>query len=128
MLLVRTTNNHKDTDLHEAVRFNFLDVVQILTREDPEFSYLANVASETPLYVAVENGYNLVGLKKLRICTYPAYQGPNGKTALHAAAMYVAIHSNLCSKSEKLCQEDEEEDEDEDYEQDEDHEEDEEVV
>ncbi|KAM2321411.1 hypothetical protein COP2_018624 [Malus domestica] len=35
-MLIRATNNGKDTALHEAVRFNHFAVVEILTREDPE--------------------------------------------------------------------------------------------
>lgn len=31
------TNNNKDTTLHEAVRFNHLLVLEMLTRKDPEF-------------------------------------------------------------------------------------------
>ncbi|KAM1587644.1 hypothetical protein ACFX10_026774 [Malus domestica] len=58
--LIRKTNNKKDTALHEAVLFNYFGVVEILTKEDPEFSYSANDAGETPLYLAVERGLIIV--------------------------------------------------------------------
>ncbi|KAM1261464.1 hypothetical protein ACFX14_026700 [Malus domestica] len=85
--LIRKTNKKKDTALHEAVRFNYFGVVEILTKEDPEFSYSANDAGETPLYLAVERGYNLYCLQILEGCKNPTYEGPNGRTALHAAVI-----------------------------------------
>ncbi|KAF4372764.1 hypothetical protein F8388_000931 [Cannabis sativa] len=55
--MMRLRNKELDTALHEAVRFNHLKVVRILTREDPHFTYLANEADETPLYMAVGAEY-----------------------------------------------------------------------
>ncbi|KAM2099483.1 hypothetical protein FF1_026780 [Malus domestica] len=85
--LIRKTNKKKDTALHEAVRLNYFGVVEILTKEDPEFSYSANDVGETPLYLAVERGYNLCCLRILEGCKNPTYEGPNGRTALHAAVI-----------------------------------------
>ncbi|KAF2317321.1 hypothetical protein GH714_020146 [Hevea brasiliensis] len=68
------------------------DVVKAIMRyEDPdEFAYSANDCGETPLYLAVENGRIEIVLELLRNPNSQslAYGGPNGKTALHAAAMY----------------------------------------
>ncbi|BFG30830.1 hypothetical protein CerSpe_171040 [Prunus speciosa] len=86
--LIRTTNKHKDTALHEAVRFNNLKAAEVLATEDPDFSYSANVARETPLYLAVERRYGDLFYKILGICTHPTYQGPIGRTVLHAAVIY----------------------------------------
>ncbi|XP_070664005.1 ankyrin repeat-containing protein At5g02620-like [Malus domestica] len=83
--LIRKTNNKKDTALHEAVRFNYFGVVEVLTKEDPEFSYSPNDAGETPLYLAVERGYTHYCLQILEGCKNPTYEGPNGRTALYAA-------------------------------------------
>lgn len=85
--LIRTINEEGDTALHQAVRFNHFDVVRILTTEDPEFSYAGNVAGETPLYLAAERGYRDLVFQILQTCTSPAFQGPNGRTALHAAVI-----------------------------------------
>ncbi|KAM1701479.1 hypothetical protein ACFXTH_026858 [Malus domestica] len=85
--LIRKTNNKKDTALHEAVRFNYFGVVEILIKADPEFSYSPNDAGETPLYLAVERGYDLYCLQILEGCKNPTYEGPNGRTALHAAVI-----------------------------------------
>ncbi|XP_062010765.1 uncharacterized protein LOC133727159 [Rosa rugosa] len=86
--LIRRPNEEKNTALHEAVRFNHLDVVKILTREDPDFRYSANDAGETPLYIAAERGYYDLVSEILHTCTNSSYQGPVGLTALHAAAIY----------------------------------------
>ncbi|CAN6563486.1 unnamed protein product [Malus baccata var. baccata] len=85
--LIRKTNNKKDTALHEAVRFNYFGVVGLLTKADPEFSYSANDAGETPLYLAVERGYYHYCIQILEGCKNPTYEGPNGRTALHAAVI-----------------------------------------
>ncbi|KAB2618239.1 ankyrin repeat-containing protein [Pyrus ussuriensis x Pyrus communis] len=86
-MLIRKTNNNKNTALHEAVRFCQPSVVEILTKEDPEFSYAANDLGETPLYLAVERGYLPLVSKMLSNCNVPTYIGPNGRTALHAAVI-----------------------------------------
>ncbi|PRQ44829.1 putative ankyrin repeat-containing domain, protein accelerated cell death 6 [Rosa chinensis] len=83
--MLRTPNKEEDTALHEAARFNHLGVVKRLCREYPDFSYSANVAGKTPIYLAAERGYRDLVSEILDSCTYPGYQGPSGKTALHAS-------------------------------------------
>jgi len=51
-MMSRMTNEEKDTALYVAARNIQAQVVKILTKEDPEFSYSANVHGETPLYIA----------------------------------------------------------------------------
>ncbi|PQQ09597.1 ankyrin repeat-containing protein [Prunus yedoensis var. nudiflora] len=51
--LIKTTNEGKDIALHKAARFNHLNVVEILTKEDTDFSYSANDSADTPFYLAV---------------------------------------------------------------------------
>ncbi|KAH0970967.1 hypothetical protein GBA52_023123 [Prunus armeniaca] len=87
-IFIRTPSKEKDTALHEAVRFKHLGVVEILIREDPDFLYPPNVAGETPLYLAAERRYKALFSEILRTCKHPTYQGPNGRTALHAAVIY----------------------------------------
>ncbi|KAL6181905.1 hypothetical protein ACLB2K_048553 [Fragaria x ananassa] len=84
-IIISTINDEGDTALHEAVRFNHFDVVKMLTTQ--RTSYSANVAGETPLYMAAERGYRDVFFQILDSCTDPAYHGPNGRTALHAAVI-----------------------------------------
>ncbi|KAK9293219.1 hypothetical protein L1049_021209 [Liquidambar formosana] len=79
------TNKHGDTALHEAVRFNHLEVVKLLTKE-PDFPHSANLAGETPLYLAAERRFGTLVTEILRNCP-PTHGGPNGRTALHAAVI-----------------------------------------
>ncbi|KAH7847833.1 hypothetical protein Vadar_030707 [Vaccinium darrowii] len=93
--MLRATNVNGDTALHVAVRNchlekdKYLEVVKLLTREDPEFQHAANNANETPLYLAAERGNQGVAvlLTILETCTSPTYGGPGGRTALHAATL-----------------------------------------
>jgi len=90
--MLRMTNEEQDTALHEAARNIRVHVVEILTKEDPEFSYSANVLGETPLYIAasimrwVSEERGTVIDEILTNCISVDYGGPNGRTALHAAS------------------------------------------
>ncbi|KAL6224602.1 hypothetical protein ACLB2K_003457 [Fragaria x ananassa] len=88
-IIISETNKEGNAALHEAVRFNHLNVVKTLTTQDvhEQIFYSANVAGETPLYMAAERGYRDVVVQILHSCTDPAYQGPNGRTVLHAAVI-----------------------------------------
>ncbi|PSS33806.1 Protein ACCELERATED CELL DEATH like [Actinidia chinensis var. chinensis] len=83
--MVRMTSENKDTALHEAVRNNHFSVVKLLVEEDKGFSHGANNSGETPLYLAAERGYHKIVSRILKTCTLPAFNGPNGRTVLHAA-------------------------------------------
>ncbi|XP_060676503.1 uncharacterized protein LOC107426502 [Ziziphus jujuba] len=85
--LLEMPNQYKDTALHEAVRSQHLNVVEILIREGPGCVYSANVAGETPLYMAAERGYRKIMLEMLTKWTSPAFDGPNGRTVLHAVTI-----------------------------------------
>jgi hypothetical protein len=85
--MLRMPNKEKDTALHEAVRYNHLEVVELLIKEDPYFSYSANDADETPLYIAAERGFKDVLFQILDKCKSPMHGGPLGRTALHAAVL-----------------------------------------
>ncbi|TKY59620.1 Ankyrin repeat-containing protein [Spatholobus suberectus] len=54
---------------------------------DPDYSYCANTANETPLYLASERRYQQVVAEILNKVKSPAYDGPNNRTALHAAVI-----------------------------------------
>ncbi|KAG6738063.1 hypothetical protein POTOM_059609 [Populus tomentosa] len=82
--MLRMTNEEQDTALHVAARNIQAQVAEILTKEDPELSYSANVHGETPLYIAASRG-TLVIDEILTNCISVDYGGPNGRTALHAA-------------------------------------------
>nr|XP_034898432.1 alpha-latrocrustotoxin-Lt1a-like [Populus alba] len=93
------TNEENDTALHVAARNIQAQVVKILTKEDPEFSYSANVHGESPLYIAAnmrfdgkfkrhEENRKKVIKYILSNCESVEYCGSHGRTALHAAAMH----------------------------------------
>ncbi|KAG6668716.1 hypothetical protein I3843_01G183200, partial [Carya illinoinensis] len=86
--MLRMTNKERDTALHEAVRYNHLEAAKLLMEEDPEFSYFANGAGETPLYMAAERNFRDIVITIIDTCKSPAYNGPLGRTALHAAASW----------------------------------------
>ncbi|KAF7808728.1 ankyrin repeat-containing protein [Senna tora] len=88
MTLIRAIRDDtKDTALHEAVYFKHIEIVDILTKEDPHISDFVNSDGETPLYVAIEREYWDVAQKILDNCKSPNQDGPNGRTALHAAVI-----------------------------------------
>ncbi|CAI9104402.1 OLC1v1003064C1 [Oldenlandia corymbosa var. corymbosa] len=96
------------TALLEAVRFDGFDVVKIFAEEMPEmfgefvvssFWFLMQIVipvrifeknqrfvNESPLYMAVEKGHIDIVTMILSTVNSMAYQGPEGRTALHAAA------------------------------------------
>jgi len=101
--MLRMTNEEQDTALHEAARHRRSHVVEILTKEDPEFPYSANVHGETPLYIAVSSW----GQEREKVideiltnCISVDYGGPNGRTALHAAIRVGDLGRILCSSLE----------------------------
>ncbi|CAL5395337.1 unnamed protein product [Camellia sinensis] len=69
--MLRATNDDGDTALHDAVRYRHSDLailkpfklqpkpdlVRLLIEEDPGFTYRANNADESPLYIAAGRGY-----------------------------------------------------------------------
>ena len=79
------TNEEENTALHEAVQCGNLDAVKILMEAGPNFPYSANVNGETPLYMAAARGSKKMVAEILKKCSSAAHDGPNGKTALHAA-------------------------------------------
>ena len=85
--MLRMASKEGDTALHEAVRFRHLHVVKILIGEDGDFQHNANKSGETPLYMAVERGYDEIADEILEQCNSPATGGPNDRNVLHAATI-----------------------------------------
>ncbi|KAK9183148.1 hypothetical protein WN944_026297 [Citrus x changshan-huyou] len=106
--MIRMANNEKNTALHEAVCHGNVQVVKILMKQDPDYSYSPNNFGKTPLYMAVEGRYSEMVIELLENCTSVSYEGPKGKTALHAAAMHFyfdkAAFQKLLEKKEGLIQ------------------------
>ncbi|KAF9589379.1 hypothetical protein IFM89_023360 [Coptis chinensis] len=85
--LIRNGNGKKDTVMHEAVRNCNLEMVKLLIKEDPELLRLNNDAGESPLHIAVEKG-ELDIITEMLKAKHISYEGPNGRTALHAAVIH----------------------------------------
>ncbi|KAG6738061.1 hypothetical protein POTOM_059607 [Populus tomentosa] len=103
--MLRMTTEEQDTALHEAARNMWSHVVEILTKEDPELSYSANVHGETPLYIAASSWGNFWVIDEiLTNCISVDFGGPNGITALHAAIRLGdrVIARKLLEKEKKL--------------------------
>ncbi|KAF7146496.1 hypothetical protein RHSIM_Rhsim04G0192400 [Rhododendron simsii] len=87
--MLKARNRDGDTPLHLAARStknNRLGVVSSLTKADRELDYRPNKAGETPLYLVVQLGSDVAVVSEiLKNCKSPAYGGPGGKTAMHAA-------------------------------------------
>ncbi|XP_059631719.1 protein ACCELERATED CELL DEATH 6-like [Cornus florida] len=90
--MLRMRSVEGETALYEAVRNNHLDVVTILMKEDPAFLHPPNKAKENPLYLAAQRQYLSILSEILentisKAYISQAYNGPNGRTALHAATI-----------------------------------------
>ncbi|KAJ0101045.1 hypothetical protein Patl1_05789 [Pistacia atlantica] len=100
--MLRMRNNKGNTALHEAVRNARLNVVEILTKEDPKFSYFGNDSGETLLYIVVERKCPLIAVKILETCKSAAHEGPDRKTTLHAAVMRHDLAAYIVDKDRKM--------------------------
>ncbi|KAF5464579.1 hypothetical protein F2P56_014650 [Juglans regia] len=104
--MIGKLNKERDTALHEAVRYNHIEVVkQLLMGVDQEFSFGANAVGETPLYLVAESYFPDLVSEILNKLKSPAYVGPLGRTALHAAVIRYydkgTSSSLFCSNDQK---------------------------
>ncbi|XP_010267785.1 PREDICTED: ankyrin repeat-containing protein At5g02620-like [Nelumbo nucifera] len=86
-VLIRMKNKENNTALHEAVRHGNTQVVEVLLRRDDDLACIVNSASESPLYLAAENGSLEILKTILAIAAVIVEGGPDGRTPLHAAAI-----------------------------------------
>ncbi|KAL8091033.1 hypothetical protein AgCh_040215 [Apium graveolens] len=83
---LRHGDKNNDTALHAAVMEGNVAIVKLLVKDDPDNTHLQNYdEGKTPMYIAVEKGYNAIVELISSICTAPSIDGPHGSTALHAA-------------------------------------------
>ncbi|KAM7462916.1 hypothetical protein LguiA_031037 [Lonicera macranthoides] len=86
--LLRCKNRNDDTALHEATRYNHIQVVSTLLEEDDySTDEYRNRWRETLLYPAARRGFHDLVDVIVKACRYPAYGVPNGRTALHEAVI-----------------------------------------
>ncbi|PWA82993.1 ankyrin repeat and SOCS box protein 2 [Artemisia annua] len=84
-LLKRSMDNHNA--LHIAIQNHHVGVVFYLMREVPQLANLVNNSKESPVYLAAERRYYHLLNHILTKCETKSFEGPQGKTALHAAAI-----------------------------------------
>ncbi|XP_063940927.1 uncharacterized protein LOC108201186 isoform X1 [Daucus carota subsp. sativus] len=82
---LRNADQDSKTALHAAVKERRVDVVKLLVEADPTDTHIQNKQGETPMYMAVENGYNEIVEVISKTCKACFLDGPDGSTALHAA-------------------------------------------
>ncbi|OIT34058.1 PREDICTED: ankyrin repeat-containing protein ITN1-like [Nicotiana attenuata] len=86
--LLRIPNSKGNMALHEAVMHRHHRVVELLVKEDVDFTYPPNKISRSPLFLAMEKKDDISVELILSNSSSPSYAGPYGTTALHAAAIY----------------------------------------
>lgn len=82
---LRKTNAKKNTALHLAVTNRNVKVVKLLIEADPNDLHIRNREGESPIYLAAKRGYSDIVKLICKVCKSPTFDGPKGKTALHAA-------------------------------------------
>ncbi|XP_048430159.1 ankyrin repeat-containing protein At5g02620-like [Pyrus x bretschneideri] len=92
--LLRMTNFDKDTALHAAARYGHDGVANLLIEADPQLCCFTNSANESPLFLAVSHGFQLIAGSILNCPVSPSFQGINGVTALHAAVTHTDEEAN----------------------------------
>ena len=82
---LRHADQDSETALHAAIKGGSVDAVKLLVEADPTDTHIQNKLGETPMYMAVENGYNEIVELISKTCKSCFLHGPDGSTALHAA-------------------------------------------
>ncbi|XP_068323311.1 ankyrin repeat-containing protein At5g02620-like [Pyrus communis] len=93
-MLLRMTNFDKDTALHAAARYGHDGVANLLIEADPQLCCFTNSTNESPLFLAVSHGFQLIAGSILNCPVSPSFQGINGVTALHAAVTHTGEEAN----------------------------------
>ncbi|PWA78081.1 ankyrin repeat-containing protein [Artemisia annua] len=84
-LVTRSTDKHNA--LHIAIQNHHVGVVFWLIKEIPQLANSINDFNESPIYLAAERGYHHILNLILNMGGKQTFEGPKGKTALHAAAI-----------------------------------------
>ncbi|KAK6936424.1 Ankyrin repeat [Dillenia turbinata] len=83
--LLMMKNEDGNTALHVAVRNGKMEVAKKLIEADVELCNCLTNDNESPLYIAVEEGFFDIAKFIISECPSAAHQGTYGMTALHAA-------------------------------------------
>ncbi|KAK7828283.1 hypothetical protein CFP56_030430 [Quercus suber] len=83
-------NLEKDTALHDAVRNDHFDIIELLIRELPRLTSLTNNAGESPLFLAVDRAFYKISphiLEEAANVPGCLYGGRNKMNVLHVAVI-----------------------------------------
>ncbi|XP_039158281.1 ankyrin repeat-containing protein At5g02620-like [Eucalyptus grandis] len=104
--LLRKANTDEETSLHQAVRNGHSLAVKLLVEADPTLCDISSRDDESPLYLAVAQGFFDIAELILDASPPPSpsssssSKGPKGMTALHAAIYYTSQDASLGSTSD----------------------------
>ncbi|XP_017236814.1 uncharacterized protein LOC108210071 isoform X2 [Daucus carota subsp. sativus] len=79
---LRLGDKDKDTALHIAVIHNKEEIVKLLVEADPSDTHTQNNEGKTPMYIAVDKGFNGIAEIISTTCTAPSLDGPDGSTVV----------------------------------------------
>ena len=101
-LLLRAKNVEQDTALHLAVKHGHYEIVVLLITEDPGLTLITNNVGESPLFLAVDQGFFEIALRILEIqeCSD---EGRKNMNILHAAVIHVELGEYLSSTMSPGC-------------------------
>ncbi|XP_072951005.1 uncharacterized protein [Typha angustifolia] len=90
-MAIRARNRDEETALHLAVQNGHIDIAKELMSADPGLASMVDEQGISPLYLAVMAGsvallHAILGSSSSTTPTNVSYAGPNGQTAMHAAA------------------------------------------
>lgn len=68
--------------MHVAVKRRNVAIVKLLVEADPTDTHFQNDDGKTPMFIAVDEGYDDIVEIISTTCTAPSLDGPYGRTAL----------------------------------------------
>jgi hypothetical protein len=97
--MLRMQNEQGETVLHEAVRLGNKDMVDRLMSEDPQLARARPTDGASPLYLAVSLEHDDIARQLHEKDQALSYSGPDGRNALHVAALKGKGESTIFSNS-----------------------------
>ena len=84
---LRQADDKKNTALHAAVKKGHVPIVKLLVEADPTDTHIHNDEGKTPMYIAVEEGFNDIAEIISTTCTAPSFLGPDSSTVVRIKDM-----------------------------------------
>ncbi|XP_063942797.1 uncharacterized protein LOC135150432 [Daucus carota subsp. sativus] len=84
---LRQADHKKNTALHAALKKGHVPIVKLLVEADPTDTHIQNDEGKTPMYIAVEEGFNDIAEIISTTCTAPSFLGPDSSTVVRIKDM-----------------------------------------